>query len=203
VDRPKLVTFFDLLQDSRNPCTPAHLATATEKHGVWGWDRFGRYGNFKPGSDGALSALHALAEFQKLIDLAFERADQEVARLEQGDPYPCLEDPLDWVFDQPHTIGIHRFGWPKAAMPPIDLSVKHPPPPPKKHTDRGDTATMNRMGALLLVLEDLRRDDKLMKIPSEAQLIKKIEDKFPNLDGCGKSTLEGKFADAKRAVKQS
>jgi hypothetical protein len=42
-----------------------------------------------------------------------------------------------------------------------------------------------------------------MKIPSEAQLIKKIEDKFPNLDGCGKSTLQGKFADAKRAVKQS
>lgn len=41
----KLKTFYDLLVEGK---TVAQLATAVETHGVSGWDRFGRFGQFAP-----------------------------------------------------------------------------------------------------------------------------------------------------------
>jgi len=198
VDQPKLVTLFDLLHDG---CTPAQLATAIEAHGVTGWDRFGRFGQLKPTSDGARSALDSLAAYQSALNDAYERADQELANLEPGDPYPGLDDPLDFLAEHTHTVPLHHFGWPPVKLPPIDRTVQHPPPPTRKISPRSANETLNALGGLLLVLKDLHESDKLLKMPSEAQLINKCLTKFPRFPGISKNNLEKKFAAAKQQLK--
>jgi hypothetical protein len=47
----------DLLQERGIPA----VATAVEQHGVQGWDRFGRFRTFKPGSPEACAVLGVLA----------------------------------------------------------------------------------------------------------------------------------------------
>jgi len=199
VDQPKLVTLFDLL---RKGYTPAQLATAVEKHGVTGWDRFGRFGPFKPTSDGARSALDTLADYHSALNDAYERADQELANLEPGDPYPGLDDPLDFLTEHTHTVPLHHFGWPPDKLPPIDRTIQHPPPPKSKVSTRSDDETINALGGLLLVLRDLHKSGKTMMMPSEAALIKKILEKYPRFPGLSNSNLINKFAAGKQSVEK-
>ena len=199
MDQPKLVTLFDLL---RKGYTPAQLATAVEKHGVTGWDRFGRFGPFKPTSDGARSALDTLADYHSALNDAYERADQELANLEPGDPYPGLDDPLDFLTEHTHTVPLHHFGWPPDKLPPIDRTIQHPPPPKSKVSTRSADETLNALGGLLLVLRDLHKSGKTMMMPSEAALIKKILEKYPRFPGLSNSNLINKFAAGKQSVEK-
>lgn len=198
MDQPKLVTLFDLLRDG---CTPAQLATAIEKHGVSGWDRFGRFGTFKPTSDGAGSALDILADFQSAIIQSYTEAEKELENMGPDDPYPSPEYPLDLFAFSPGLKAIHMFGWLPDKLPPIDRTVQHPPPPTTKISPRSANETLNALGGLLLVLKDLNESDNLMKMPSEAQLINKCLTKFPRFPGISKNNLEKKFAAAKQQVK--
>ena len=197
MDQPKLVTLFDLLHDG---CTPAQLASAVEKHGVSGWDRFGRFGQFKPPSDGARSALDTLADYHSALNDAYERANQELDNPEPGDPYPGLDDPLDFLAEHTHTVPLHHFGWPPDKLPSIDRTVQHPPPPTRKISSRSADETLNALGGLLLVLRDLNKSGKTMKIPSEAALIDKVVEKFPRFPGLSNSNLINKFAAGKQSV---
>ena len=197
MDQPKLVTLFDLLHDG---CTPAQLASAVEKHGVSGWDRFGRFGQFKPTSDGARSALDTLADYHSALNDAYERADQELANLAPGDPYPGLDDPLDLLTEHTHTVPLHHFGWPRDKLPPIDRTVQHPPPPTRKISSRSADEILNVLGGLLLVLRDLNKSGKTMMMPSEAALIKKVVEKYPRFPGLSESNLINKFAASKQSV---
>ena len=197
MDQPRLVSLFDLL---RKGYTPAQLATAVEKHGVSGWDRFGRFGQFKPTSDGARSALDSLAAYQSALNEAYERADQELDNPEPGDPYPGLDDPLDLLAEHTHTVLLHHFGWPPDKLPSIDRTVQHPPPPTRKISSRSADETLNALGGLLLVLRDLNKSGKTMKIPSEAALIDKVVEKFPRFPGLSNSNLINKFAAGKQSV---
>lgn len=199
MDQPKLVTLFHLLRDG---CTPAQLATAIEAHGVTGWDRFGRFGPFKPTSDGARSALDSLADYQSAVNDAYERADQELANLEPEDPYPSVDDPCDFLAEHTHTVALHHFGWPSDKLPPIDRTIQHPPPPKSKVSTRSDDETINALGGLLLVLRDLHKSGKTMMMPSEAALIKKILEKYPRFPGLSNSNLINKFAAGKQSVEK-
>jgi hypothetical protein len=58
----KLKTLYDLLRDG---FTAAQLAMAVEKHGLSGWDRYGRFGEHKPKSGPVELALDALAEYHQ------------------------------------------------------------------------------------------------------------------------------------------
>jgi len=197
VDQSKLVTLFDLLRDGY---TPAQLATAIEAHGVTGWDRFGRFGPFKPTSDGARSALDSLADYQLVLNTAYDRADQELSNLQPGDIFTGVEDPLDSIFDDERNVDLHRFGWPPDTLPPIDRTVRHPPPPKSKVSTRSADETLNALGGLLLVLRDLHKSGKTMMMPAEKALIGKIVEKYPRFPGLSESNLINKFAASKKIV---
>jgi len=74
----KLKTFYDLLLEGK---TVAQLATAVETHGVTGWDRFGRFGEFghPSKSDGAVAALEVLASYFKYEEQFYEDLEAKVS----------------------------------------------------------------------------------------------------------------------------
>lgn len=78
-----------------------------------------------------------------------------------------------------------------------------PIPSRKRRTPLDPSPQLNVLGALLLHLSDLRREGKVMRIPSEDQLIGDMEAKFPQVRWVKRSTIQYNFADAKKAVDQA
>lgn len=179
----RLVTFYDLLQQGY---TVGQLATAVEKYGVTGWDRFGRYGDFAPPpkSEGAITALDALADFHEFEVQYYEKRDEE-------DCTPSYE-----LFDSPGT-GVHRFGWQSDKLPNIDQSVADPPAP---GTAKRDAQPRNALLLLGAVLDYLNQREKP---PSQAQVIDKICSRHPDVYGLKEAALEKWFAAANKALRDA
>jgi hypothetical protein len=64
--------------------------------------------------------------------------------------------------------------------------------------DRERTTMLNIIGAQLALLLDSTRP----LLPSQADVVNALVERYPRVYGCGQRTLEGKFADAKRSLKQ-
>ena len=188
-----LVTFFDLLRDGY---TVAQLATAVEQHGVTGWDRYGRYGTFKPSDDATKSALDALAECLRAEDRFWDEKSQE------PNPDPA-EGNLDGSFidrlEDWWSLPIHRFGWPEERVPAIDLTSE-PPPPRSKGRANGENMTtlLNILGCVMLCMQEKHKAKIPMRLPSQAGLIRKLCNDYSGVIGINKSSLENYFSDAKR-----
>jgi len=95
MESEQFVNLFELLGDGYQPSV---LATAIENNGLYGWDRFGRYGPIKAVSDDAQRALNSLANIHDAM----------------VDPDPHAE-PWDDLID--HDSIISRYGWMQSMLP--------------------------------------------------------------------------------------
>ena len=195
------MTLFDLLSERY---TPAQLATTIETHGVYGWDRFDRYGAFKKTDAGASLALDALAEYVEHSHKFNERLQAEQERYPDEPVYGSPLEDLGGLT----AIGIHRFGWPEAKLPRIKREEKSPPPPARKRRDSELTPHLLVLGALLAALAKIRQNSTpnsaskaKKKDPfSENELIKKILEMFPDIPNLKRSSMHPIFKDGKSAV---
>lgn len=157
------------------------LATAIEKHGVQGWDRFGRFREFAAGTDDARAALDALAEqFAHDSDEGLSPADLG----EFGGP-------------------IHRYGWLASKMPAFDAidqeEQKAGPPAPVRR--RAENTDLRIIGCLLGIIKGEIAWPKHPNFKTEEDLIGCMVDEMGSLPGLRMRTLQGRFAEAKRALK--
>ena len=194
MDAGKLVTFFELL---RQGYTVAQLATAVEKHGATGWDRYGRYGSFLPASEGARSALDALADYGRSEDDFFERVEAEVSRYPDE---PCYPGRFIDELDTQTSLEIHRLGLNEGAVSLIDRSVINPAPPRRPQSVPRTSAMLNILGAILAYIEDSRRRDRRILMPTQAALIDWMCASHAAADGVSKSNLEKQVALARAAI---
>jgi hypothetical protein len=172
--------------------TVAQLATAVEKHGISGWDSFGRFGAFKPKSDGAMLAFKALADFYSFETAYYNRRDA----LSMGQDMTSVFDHLKGMDTQ-----IEFFGWPIDKLPSIDRSEVHPPRPSTRRQRYEESAPLMAVGALLECLHNIRKS-KRPTIPNESGLIDEILDTYTGIKYITKGTLQNVFTDAKVALKE-
>ena len=190
MDSTRLVTLYDLLQRGH---TVAQLATAIERHGIAGWDRFGRYSakTSNKNSEMAQDALAALAAFWK-YQIAFEaEVEAELSASAELDIGRAIEDFGEWP-----EVPIHHFGWSQEQLPDIG-SVAACPKPPRLGVDSPTfrhSTLLHIIGALLDFIESRGR------APSQAQVVDTILARHPTLSGAKRSTLEGCFAEANEAL---
>lgn len=158
------------------------LATAIEQHGVYSWDRYGRFKQFGPDSDVAQKALDQLAA------LHAARVSAEL----DGD-----YDGPDWeMFSE---SGGDYFCWPSSAAPDFKaLSVathqeQAPPPRSAGAAAREENADLRMVGALLLYILGELGKPRHPSYSSKTEFISHIENKLDGYPGLKKGTLRRKF----------
>jgi hypothetical protein len=163
-------------------CSPPAVATAIETHGLWGWDRYGRWGEFKPNSATCADALDALSEVH-----------YGIVKSRLQDP------PIDWqsVLTSTPPNPLHHLGWLKAQQPNFkkfenELAKTPAFKPLENHNLRPDTEL-----AVIGVIVDLvtcktPRIEGFESI-TQAKLIKNAVRLYGDLPGVSKANLEKVF----------
>jgi len=190
-DGSQFITLIELL-DGPTYITVGQLASAIEKGGVYGWDRFGRFKKSDDQNAIKKDALNALAELMRDVT-AWNR-----------DPKHC--DPEEGLLDEfplndLHIEGAHPlqfFGWPKREIPKFCAPEGAESAPFPSHLGVSTNALYNIIGALLDVASTKRE-----RPMTEAQLIGYLVEKYENNYGISKSNLEKQFARAKRMLDRS
>lgn len=158
--------------------SPAELATAIAQNGIYGFDRYGRFGERDPKSEEAQRALDALAEAYSAFKLS--------------GTYQC---------DEIDALALSDFGWPSSKCPDFE-SIKDAAgqEPARKPADqRMQNADLALIAALLMVVKGEIGEGALYGIKDENPIINAIKDELKGY-GLGKRTIQDKFADAKRLV---
>jgi len=167
-----LIRLLDGDDEGKDRVTVGALATAIEREGVHGWDRFGRFNRHKPDSPEAQAVLDALA--------AYGASDAD-------EP---MEDDGTGVFS--------RYGWPVELLPTFEKWPDLPMPP--RPSVRADNANLRIIGALLCYIKGEIPHSGPFK--SEADLIDTLLDGMgPGYPGISRRTLEGKFMQAKALLR--
>lgn len=182
-------TYISLVQLINTGVKISILATAIEKHGIQGWDRFGRFKAFTKDSAGddalrytkVLDALAAQHEWDEAP--ANYRSPIEEAEAFAGSGHPF------------------EYGWLKSELPDFEAIVAgaagQPVAPPKKPSKRAETSDLNIIAALLQFLMPKAGYAK------EAQLINDLLDVgWGDYAGISQRNLQQRFADAKKSLNQ-
>ncbi len=156
------------------------LATAIERRGIHGYDRFDRFKLVAVGSIEAQQVLDMLAE------LCRRRND------------PQAED--DYADDSPVDNPFYRFGWPEDDCPDFEqLASEATPPPSPRNRGGRPRKDMELVAVLWAVVRGKLRCEPHPQFKSNSDLIKHILEKG-GYDGTEQSTLERKFAEADRII---
>ncbi len=196
------------LPGASRPISTATLATAIEKYGVQGWDGYGRFALFTdqdkgdtPGSaDKAIHYKAALGAVKKEADHDWDTWLEQIP-----EPSPAEDGTGNGtVFD--------RYGWRESVLPDfakIDTSL---PAGPRRSSQgkRLDNANAALIGVMrLLMVGDKQREDFAVDTAfpvyrSQNDLIGAILDvaEANNFKGLSKSTLESKFAEARKVLNE-
>jgi hypothetical protein len=176
----KLKTLAKLLEEDWSPET---LATAIEKCGVWGWDRFGRLTFFKSNEPGAAEAIQLL-----------EAEANHEADPQEESPFEESERRRDRRY--------REHGWKPDDLPDFATIRRDQPagqrPESIEKTYQTDLAII---GALLSVIKGDPPFQKHPEFQSEAKLILVLEHQFSGYPGCKRRTLEKRFKAAKDLLK--
>ncbi len=181
--------FFDLvlLHGHRHAVSIATLATAIERNGIQGWDRFGRFKTFKQDE----------AMFERALDfLASEAAFNTEGRHEQS-PFERAADD----FEGP------CFGWREGALPDfkaIEAEQAGAPVQPKRNPSADIKAEGNNLriiGGLLAYIKGELGNSSHPDFKTEGDLIDVLADKLEGYAGLKPRNLQDKFAEAKRLLK--
>jgi hypothetical protein len=155
---------------------------AIEKLGLVGWDRFGRWGEFKNGSQPVNDALDAVAELIKIANI-----EEEIFNLK------------DYINDFRVHHNLHTVGWIKGKVPNfIEFAVNGPLPP--KSVPYRDKKRENDLLLIAYLLKLLRGEEGGTPHPefSTDKAIKAYAKKYlSHVDGLGERTLDEKFRHAK------
>lgn len=184
---PKLITLGQLLHTFE----PAVLVKAIEEHGLYGWDQFGNWGEFKKKSDTASLVLAKLSEVY-------------YAKIEAARNSP----PKSWhaVLTGKNLIGpLHHLGWIDGQLPDFEKIKKSmadkPVFIPLAMPKMRDDSVISIIASLLFMAREqpiLQRGDHPL---SQAQIIEYLTDKFQGFPGVTKSNLEKVFSEANSYVK--
>jgi hypothetical protein len=184
----------NLLNRSEDRKDVGALATAIEVDGIWGWDRYLRFTQFKAGSPEALAALDALAE-----QAAYEVRDEQGAAAAMS-PSESGAGSTPWV-----------YGWPDDRLPnfaTLDVGRTDVASPPRR-SRRSEEAMSRIIGALVAyILGEGGVEAHPAAVANgkanQGKLISQLCEKFDRKEdgGMSKSNLEKKFAAAKELLKQ-
>lgn len=181
--RMKLVTLADKLDEGVAIGT---LATAIEKYGIWGWDRYGRSRHFSHDSEKGKEALDLLAAQSNFMG----DSEQELSPLDEGQLQPI--SPYD------------TFGWKESEVPDFEAIEREdpgPPPPRPQSASKSANAYLVVIGVLLEFIKGGRGSAKKHpSFESEAALIREIVKNNQEVAGLGERALQDKFAYAKRTL---
>lgn len=192
----------------------ATLATAIERHGIWGWDRFQRFVYMPPpGATGKDAAPHGL-DCSHALDLLAEESRRQVSTglevmkaMLRGEPPPELTVEFNWE--------LQPYGWMPDQLPdfaaiqaeqdpqtPAQLPGLRPPQGNGK-----DTATLLRLiGALLHVLagDDERRPHPDWQTPGDPQdfsrMVRYLSRQWAGYPGLTDRTITGHFKAALEVI---
>lgn len=173
---------------SRGKVSISTLASAIERDGIQGWDRFGRFKTFTKDSQG-----DDAARYSKVLDLL--AAQHEFDAISDGAHRSPLEEAEDFA-GSGHPL---EYGWLENQLPDFSAIVAEgagqPVEPPKRPSKRAETSEKRIIGAILKhVLPRAGYE-------SEAALISDLlEHGYDNYDGISKRNLEKTFAEAKRSL---
>lgn len=162
------------------------LATAIEKVGVFGYDRYGRFNRYGHESLPGKRALDALAA--QFESCQFPGDEQAIDSGEWAETF-C------------------RFGWPIDQRPDFDsLSRSDLKAPPRRVVHPGRMKEDSDLRIIFALLEFIKGglgNSKHPDFTSEAALIRHVSDKMAGYKGCTQRTLEQRFALAKRVIGDS
>lgn len=177
---PKLITLGKLLLTY----SPAVLARAIDKHGLYGWDEFGVWGEFKNKSETALLARRKLSEVYYAI---VEASRHEPQKSWHG------------VLTGKNLIGpLHHLGWLLGQMPDfekINQEISGGPKfmkldiPPMR-----DSTAISIIGALLeTVIEQPFHQSDIAEI-KQTNVIEHLTTRYQGFPGISVSNLEKFFS---------
>jgi hypothetical protein len=176
----EFVSLGQCLQDGKSY---AVLASAIEQHGIYTWDRFGRFGHFKPGSAEADDVLDVLA-----LQYAAEQS-----------PY----DDDDEDFDSPDSL-LRLCGWPRDKLPdfaPFEAEMAGSPKRPGNAKEELNNLMI--VGGLLACILGELAVSKHPDFASQADLVRHLVDKMKGCRGMSQRNLQDKFAAARRLVSEA
>ena len=156
------------------------LATAIEKHGIQGWDRFGRFCAFKPGSREVSDALECLSD--------------EVAA--ESEPVFC-QYPSEQSLGG--CTGFDK-GWMKSELPAFDTRTQPAPPTRRTKTDSGQ---LTIIAGLLAAIRGEFGNTRHPDFQSDEAIKALIADQMRDFHGAKKRTLDDCFAAANRLLKST
>lgn len=179
----KLITLGRLLHEH----PPAVLVKAIEKHGLYGWDQYGIWGEFKSKSHTTQLALEKLSE----VYYAIVESDRH-------DP------PKSWhsVLTGKNLIGpLHHLGWLQGQLP--DFGKIHrelsgtPSFMPISSPKMRDTTSHAIIGGLLELAKEQALHINPKKPLTQDQIIEALTKKYASgFSGISKSNLENVFSAA-------
>jgi hypothetical protein len=179
---PKLMTLGELLLTH----SPAVLAKAIEKHGLYGWDEFGVWGEFKKKTETVSLALKKLSEvYYAMIEAA------------RNDP------PKSWhgVLTGKNLVGpLHHLGWLHGQMPDFQKISKElsgePVFMPIDSPKMRDSTAISIISCLLSMVkgQDLQGSENAPV--TQAAVIEHLTKRYADFPGISKSNLENVFSEA-------
>ena len=183
---PKLITLAQLLMTY----SPAVLAKAIEKHGLYGWNEFGVWGEFEKKTETASLALKKLSEvYYSMIEAA------------RYDP------PKSWhgELTGKHLIGpLHHLGWLLGQMPDfqkISKELSSQPAFMPIHTEKMRDSTIDSIiGCLLQMLKEQPLKSSKNDPVTQASVIEDLIKSYEGFPGISKSNLEKVFSAANKFV---
>ena len=195
---PEYHDLFSLLSHPRK-VSIATLATAIEKEGIQGWDRFGRFDTFKVDDpkDPEMQAAGAL----RCLELQYVW-DGNVDNCQAHE-----ESPLDRYAPDGDRGSGFGMGWREGFLPDFSTYAAEQasaPVRPVRNPSADAKAEGNNLriiGGLLAFIKGELGNSKHADFKTERDLIDLLADKLEGYGGTKSRNLQEKFAEAKRLLK--
>jgi hypothetical protein len=171
------------------------LATAIEKNGVQGWDRYGRFGTF----------TKKTPEYQAALELIARQAQFEWCSLFQKGR--TERSPAEASWDLNDATDFYRYGWLRHNLPNLAAIAKaqgtQPGVPTELLDARSEKACLGTIGALLSFIEGDYGFEPHPQFQTEKALIAVLSKKFAGYYGLKPRTFQNRFAQAKALLKDT
>lgn len=162
---------------------PGVLATAIERHGIYSWDRYGRFTRYGPDTPEAAKALDLVAaEYEYHSRLPPDYTEMS---------------PAEYLVDDP---GGDNYVWPASDLPDFKALEESSDPHQRASSPssagaavRQENADLRVAGALLLLITGELDGESHPRYADKKQLVEYIEAKLAGYPGLKENTLRAKL----------